>query len=72
MAETIESKPPPSVNDDSRTVDQEKTGDVVEMNDGYTREEEKAVLRKIDMTILPLVRLVLAFSSLEVIVDSVS
>lgn len=35
----------------------EKPGDVVEMTpDAYTPEEERRVLRKIDMTILPMVR----------------
>lgn len=33
----------------------EKPGDVVELSEAYTAEEEKAVLRKIDYTILPMV-----------------
>ncbi|KPM43651.1 hypothetical protein AK830_g2867 [Neonectria ditissima] len=49
MDNSIESKPPLSVNDD----EQEKRGEIVELNEEYTAEEEKAVLRKIDMVILP-------------------
>lgn len=33
----------------------EETGDVIELSEAYTAEEEKAVLRKIDRTILPMV-----------------
>lgn len=33
----------------------EKPGEVVELSEAYTAEEEKAVLRKIDYTILPMV-----------------
>lgn len=33
----------------------EKPGDVVELDETYSPEEEKAVLRKIDFTILPMV-----------------
>ncbi|KAF7563992.1 hypothetical protein G7046_g124 [Stylonectria norvegica] len=49
MDTTVESKPPLSINDDS----QEKRGDMIELNESYTLEEEKAVVRKIDMVILP-------------------
>lgn len=35
----------------------EKPGDIVESSETYTGEEERAVLRKIDYTILPMVRL---------------
>lgn len=33
----------------------EKTGDVLELGEPCTLEEEKAILRKIDLTILPMV-----------------
>lgn len=33
----------------------ESRGEILDMNDSYTPEEEKAVLRKIDMVILPFV-----------------
>lgn len=35
--------------------DDEKNGQMVELDDSYTEEEERAVLRKIDCTILPMV-----------------
>lgn len=34
---------------------EEKTGQIVDLADGYTPEEEKEVLRKIDLAILPMV-----------------
>lgn len=34
----------------------EKTGDVIDLDETYSAEEERAVLRKIDLTILPMVR----------------
>lgn len=52
MDNSVESKPPPSVNDD----EQEERGEIIELNEEYTAEEERAVLRKIDMVILPFVR----------------
>lgn len=54
MDPSIESKPPASVNDESQ-YRQVKSGDVLEMDEPYTPEEERAVLRKIDTVILPFV-----------------
>lgn len=34
----------------------EKPGDVIDLDEAYSPEEEKAVLRKIDLTILPMVQ----------------
>lgn len=34
----------------------EKVGEVVELSEAYTAEERKAVVRKIDLVILPMVR----------------
>lgn len=34
----------------------EKPGDVIDLGEAYSPEEEKAVLRKIDLTILPMVQ----------------
>lgn len=39
----------------SPTLEPESTGDVVDVNETYSPEEERAVLRKIDLTILPMV-----------------
>ncbi|KAK7417227.1 hypothetical protein QQZ08_011706 [Neonectria magnoliae] len=49
MDNSVESKPPLSVIDD----EQEQRGEIVELNEEDTAKEEKAVLRKIDMVILP-------------------
>lgn len=35
---------------------EEKAGEVVELSEAYTAEERKAVVRKIDLVILPMVR----------------
>lgn len=34
---------------------EEKNGQILELSESYTEEEERAVLRKIDCTILPMV-----------------
>lgn len=41
---------------------EEKNGQIVDMADGYTPEEEKEVLRKIDLAIMPMVRKTTSFS----------
>ncbi|KAF7556800.1 hypothetical protein G7Z17_g1125 [Cylindrodendrum hubeiense] len=49
MDKSIEAKLSPSVNDDEH----ERQGEIVELSEEYTPEEERAVVRKIDMVILP-------------------
>lgn len=39
-----------------RPTKDEKPGAMIELSETYTTEEQKAVLRKIDLTILPMVR----------------
>jgi hypothetical protein len=39
----------------SKTDEPEARGEILDLDDSYTPEEEKAVLRKIDMVILPFV-----------------
>jgi len=54
MAAEIKTQPEPA---EPAGKSDEKAGQVVEMGESYTAAEEKAVLRKIDRTILPMVRI---------------
>ncbi|CAM1501341.1 Fc.00g105030.m01.CDS01 [Cosmosporella sp. VM-42] len=64
MAPSIEEKSAPSVNDGSQ-LGQEMTGDIIEMDQSYTPEEEKGVLRKIDIVILPFMCFVFSLQYLD-------
>lgn len=59
MSSDIETKVPPTGDQTSQDVSHnanydEKAGSVVDIGESYTIEEERAVLRKIDFTILPM------------------
>lgn len=51
----IKSKSPSLEPESTPHLPAEKPGNVVDLDETYSPEEEKAVLRKIDLTILPMV-----------------
>lgn len=60
MASSVDAKSAPTGNEPGQELSQdgnfdEKAGNMVEVGESHTAEEERAVLRKIDLTILPMV-----------------